>query len=88
MYQYKDFLQLHTNTAILFRCFDTADADSISKMFPASNLLQVPDIWYEKTISIDLVILLRQIHRHCISPLSLALTFELEKCAFKFVNIF
>ncbi len=48
MYQYKDFLQLHTNTAILFRYFDTADADSISKMFPASNLLQVPDIWYEK----------------------------------------
>lgn len=88
MYQYKDFLQLHTNTAILFRYFDTADADSISKMFPASNLLQVPDIWYEKTISIDLVILLRQIHRHRISPLSLALTFELEKCAFKFVNIF
>lgn len=42
----------------------------------------------KKTISIDLVILLRQIHRHCISPLSLALTFELEKCAFKFVNIF
>ena len=44
MYQYKDFLQLHTNTAILFRYFDTADADSISKMFPASNLLQVPEL--------------------------------------------
>lgn len=88
MYQYKDFLQLHTNTAILFRYFDTADADSISKMFPASNLLKFLTSGMKKTISIDLVILLRQIHRHCISPLSLALTFELEKCAFKFVNIF